>query len=246
VSIDDFGTGHSSLNYLKRFPISKLKVDQSFVRDIVTDADDAAIVQTIIRLGHNLHLKVIAEGVESAEQLDFLKNNGCDEIQGFYISKPLPANDFEKFVKSHELVGSGNRPQFLSDRDNHATDITEINRQHLNLLGLINKLNEAIKAGTPAEILARIIEEFSASAEFHFSAEERLMKQCDYPIRNEHRKEHNTLLAELRSIKDMFGNRIEIEMVQSIKKWLLSHIESSDQRLVRYIANTESHHLSSI
>lgn len=103
VSIDDFGTGYSSLSYLKRFPIDKLKIDQSFVRDIGTDADDAAIVQTIISMGHGLRLKVIAEGVETAEQLAFLKERGCDEIQGYYFSKPLTVEDFENYMKSREL-----------------------------------------------------------------------------------------------------------------------------------------------
>lgn len=101
ISIDDFGTGYSSLSYLKRFPIDKLKVDQSFVRDLSTDADDASIVQTIISMGHGLRLKVIAEGVETAEQLAFLKERGCDEIQGYYFSKPLTAGDFGEYVRSY-------------------------------------------------------------------------------------------------------------------------------------------------
>jgi diguanylate cyclase (GGDEF)-like protein/PAS domain S-box-containing protein len=103
ISIDDFGTGYSSLSYLKRFPIDKLKVDQSFVRDLSTDADDASIVQTIISMGHGLRLKVIAEGVETAEQLAFLKKRGCDEIQGFYFSKPLTVEDFREYVKSRAV-----------------------------------------------------------------------------------------------------------------------------------------------
>ena len=103
ISIDDFGTGYSSLSYLKRFPIDKLKIDQSFVRDIGTDADDASIVQTIISMGHGLRLKVIAEGVETSEQLAFLKERGCDETQGYYFSKPLPSAEFEKYVRSREL-----------------------------------------------------------------------------------------------------------------------------------------------
>lgn len=90
LSIDDFGMGYSSLSYLRRFPIKTLKIDQSFIRDITTDADDAAIAATIVTLGHSLKLRVIAEGVETAEQLALLREMKCDEIQGYYFSKPLP------------------------------------------------------------------------------------------------------------------------------------------------------------
>jgi diguanylate cyclase (GGDEF)-like protein/PAS domain S-box-containing protein len=99
VAIDDFGTGYSSLSSLKRFPVDRLKVDRSFVEHIASDVDDAAIVRTIIALGHNLGLKVVAEGVESAEQLQFLREHACDEVQGFYFSRPLPTDQFEKLLR---------------------------------------------------------------------------------------------------------------------------------------------------
>ena len=91
ISIDDFGTGYSSLSYLKRFPINKLKIDKSFVDDIATHPDDAAIVKAIIAMAHGLSMKVVSEGVETKQQLDFLRLHGCEQYQGYIFSKPLPA-----------------------------------------------------------------------------------------------------------------------------------------------------------
>ena len=98
-SLDDFGTGYSSLNYLKRMPLDQLKIDQSFVRDVLTDPNDAAITRTIIELGRNLRMKVIAEGVETEGQRDFLSRNGCTEFQGYFFSAPVPVAQFEAFVR---------------------------------------------------------------------------------------------------------------------------------------------------
>jgi len=97
VYIDDFGTGHSNLGQLKRMPIDALKIDKSFVDDVLTDSDSAEIVYAIIRLSHALNMRVVAEGVESVEQLAFLKKQGCDEIQGFVVAKPLPPDKIEAF-----------------------------------------------------------------------------------------------------------------------------------------------------
>jgi EAL domain-containing protein (putative c-di-GMP-specific phosphodiesterase class I) len=104
LSIDDFGTGYSSLSYLKRLQVDSLKIDQSFVRDIVTDVDDMAITQAIILLGRTLKLKVIAEGVETAEQARKLRENGCHDAQGYYFCRPLAAADFDRWL-SEQLPG---------------------------------------------------------------------------------------------------------------------------------------------
>lgn len=100
ISVDDFGTGYSSFHYLKNFPIDRLKIDRSFVRDIQQDPSDAEIVAAIIAMAHNLNIQVIAEGVENKEQLDFLRKHNCDEIQGFFWSPPVPSDNIEELLSA--------------------------------------------------------------------------------------------------------------------------------------------------
>ncbi|MBU9721875.1 MULTISPECIES: EAL domain-containing protein [Bacillaceae] len=100
ISIDDFGTGYSSLSYLRKFPIDTLKIDQSFIKELVDNTNDQAIVTSIIQLAHNMNLRVIAEGVETVDMVSFLKDRKCDEMQGFLYSKPLPPKQLSEFIKS--------------------------------------------------------------------------------------------------------------------------------------------------
>jgi diguanylate cyclase (GGDEF)-like protein len=111
LAIDDFGIGYSSLHYLKKFPINTLKMDRTFVKGIIADADDAAIVEAIIGLGHSLRLKVVAEGVETEKQLAYLRDRGCDEVQGFYFSCPIPSDNCAQW-----LLNNGDLPENIFDQ----------------------------------------------------------------------------------------------------------------------------------
>jgi EAL domain-containing protein (putative c-di-GMP-specific phosphodiesterase class I) len=105
LAIDDFGTGYSSLSHLKRFPIDALKIDRSFIQDIPTDRDSMAIAKAIAAMGGSLDLKVIAEGIETEEQLAFVREHGCDEAQGYLFSRPVPVNEMREYFVRHRGRG---------------------------------------------------------------------------------------------------------------------------------------------
>jgi EAL domain-containing protein (putative c-di-GMP-specific phosphodiesterase class I) len=107
LAIDDFGTGYSNLGYLRRFPVHKLKLDQMFVRGIVSNPDDLAIAQAVIAMGHSLRLRVVAEGVETADQLALLSRHDCDQMQGYYFSRPLPADACEPLLRERPTLPVG-------------------------------------------------------------------------------------------------------------------------------------------
>ena len=103
MAIDDFGTGYSSLSYLQRFPVDLLKIDRSFVTDLPANTNNAAIVDAIVTLAHGLRLEVVVEGVETVEQLEFLRAHGCDEGQGYYFGRPLPLIEFQTLLEQDRI-----------------------------------------------------------------------------------------------------------------------------------------------
>jgi diguanylate cyclase (GGDEF)-like protein/PAS domain S-box-containing protein len=152
ISIDDFGTGYSSLSYLKQFAIDKLKVDQSFVRELTRDPNDAAIVVAIITMAHSLGLKVIAEGVETEGQMEYLRSRGCDEMQGYLFSRPVPVGDFEQMLRSgRRLVLSGQADSrqhtllLLDDEPNVTAALTRLFRHEGYQILVAHSPNEAFE-----------------------------------------------------------------------------------------------------
>ena len=105
-ALDDFGTGYSSLSYLNRFPVDTLKIDKSFISEVPFNASNVALVEAIIAMGHGLHLRVIAEGVETREQLDFLRARGCDLAQGYFFSAPVPADAFAALARNWRQISA--------------------------------------------------------------------------------------------------------------------------------------------
>jgi EAL domain-containing protein (putative c-di-GMP-specific phosphodiesterase class I) len=123
LAIDDFGTGYSSLSYLKQFPFDVIKIDRSFIQDIITDSDDAAIVDAILAMSQHLGLNVVAEGVENIEQLSFLQSRDCEQVQGYYFSKPLSFDDFSKFIDHWDT-------KFVLPKEKRIRPISMVNSSH--------------------------------------------------------------------------------------------------------------------
>jgi EAL domain-containing protein (putative c-di-GMP-specific phosphodiesterase class I) len=104
ISFDDFGTGFSSLSYVKRLPVDRVKIDQCFIRNVISDLSDRAIIAAIITLAHSLQMKVVAEGIETSEQLEYVRAAGCDAAQGYYLGRPMSAAQFNDFIVTPPLI----------------------------------------------------------------------------------------------------------------------------------------------
>ena len=247
LSMDDFGTGYSSLSYLKQLPLDQLKIDKSFVNDIVTNQDDAIMVQTIIIMAHNFRMNVIAEGVETNEQLAFLKQHGCMVYQGYLFSKPVPIEEFEALLGRSRSPKDNPPPITLTAPDRHTReDIVDlvwaeqlsignakIDSDHKKLITMVNGLQYMIKTRA-ASALPEAFNQLEYWLRIHFIDEEKIAIAVNHPF-DQNKLEHDQLLEEFQLMKDVFlakngkWSDEEAEYYSVfLSGWITNHVLSED------------------
>ena len=250
LSMDDFVTGYSSLSYLKQLPLEQLKIDKSFVNDIVTNQGDAMMVQTIITMAHNFRMNVIAEGVETIEQLAFLKQHGCMAYQGYLFSKPVPIEKFEILLGRLHSPEESDLPTMAASRDRLVTEgqvelawsdqmsvgNAKIDSDHKRLITMVNGIQYMIKARA-ASALPEAFEQFEYWLRLHFDHEEHVAEKVKFPFA-ENKQEHEQLLEEFQRMKDVFRTKNgtwsddEAEYYSVfLGDWITNHVLSEDMLL---------------
>ncbi|MFK5882185.1 MAG: bacteriohemerythrin [Sulfurospirillum sp.] len=238
-ALDDFGTGYASLSYLKDLPIDTLKIDKSFIDDMIIDEKTLAIVDTILYLSKKLKIKSVAEGIENIEQADLLYQMKCDEIQGYYYSKPLPIEKFILFVLSTNKAEKEN--QFIRWSDKYATHLMAIDSQHIIIVNLLNKLytvlkDKELREKTTIKNYLDIVDEF---IHMHFGTEDNYMQKYNYPKTKEHMIQHKNFIKLFQEFKDTLSTttneRNIFNLFKLLKKWFLEHEFISDKKLANFI-----------
>ena len=237
IAIDDFGTGYSSLLHLKDFPIDTLKIDKVFIDGIINDKKSVKIIESIIFLAKKLDLKVVAEGVEEVEQVTWLYENRCDEIQGYYYSEALPINKFIKFVKAVNQIE--NKNAFIVWSDKYVINNYAFDTHHMIIASLLNKLHAELRDKSMIE-KTEVKEYFSLLYRYidiHFETEEKFMKNGNFPNIDFHIKSHQ----DFKKLLDKFGRNLSTSSKKNsydlfimLKEWFLNHELVMDKKMLEY------------
>ena len=234
LAIDDFGKGYSSLFTLKDFPVDTIKIDKAFIDGIQKDKKSLNIIESIIFLAKKLELNIVAEGVETVEQVTWLYENGCDEIQGYYYSKPLPIDRFVKFVKAVNKIKEKN--SFIVWSQKYSINNYALDTHHMIIASLLNKIYEELKdkkmtKKTDVEEYLLLLYRYM---DIHFKAEEQYMRDVGYEDIESHIKTHQ----EFRELLDKFSKNLSASTKKNsydlfiiLKEWFLSHELKKDKEL---------------
>lgn len=241
IAIDDFGTGYSALSYLTEFPVSTIKIDKSFIRDLTAQRRKLELVKAIVSMGHALGLELVAEGVETGEQAACLGRLGCHIIQGYLYGKPMPIGEFNawrtEFFKRRQSDGDDLSQLVQSSwRDYLTTGHDLIDAQHRELLKRITKLTSACRAGKGQDEVTQLLDYLGGYITTHFSAEEELLISVGSPHYKEHKAAHDNFTAVIDMLRSRYREDGEtlgltIETNYVAVDWLTRHICTMDRAL---------------
>ncbi|OGT99968.1 MAG: hypothetical protein A2X80_05540 [Geobacteraceae bacterium GWB2_52_12] len=241
IAIDDFGTGYSALSYLTDFPVSTIKIDKSFIRDITTQKKSLELVKAIVSMGHALALELVAEGVETGEEAACLDRLGCHVIQGYFYGKPMPIGAFNfwrtGFVASRQSGDDVMTPLVQSSwRDYLTTGHEMIDVQHRELFKRITRLTTACRSGKGQKEVSQLLDYLGGYIKTHFSAEEKLLMSIDSPNYQDHKAAHDTFSAVIDMLRSRYledGETMALTMETNYVAvdWLTRHICTMDRDL---------------
>ena len=235
LALDDFGTGFSSLLYLKDFPIDTIKIDKAFIDGIKKVDKTIKITESIIFLAKKLELNIVAEGVESASQVLWLKENGCDEIQGYYYSKPLPIDEFVRFVKA--VNKSEIKNEYISWSEKYSIDNYAFDTHHMIIANILNKLYDELRdrdmdTKTEVKIYFSLLDRYM---DIHFKAEEEYMQEIGFKDIKAHiqaHREFKNLLKEFSINLSDSTQKNSYNLFKILKEWFLNHELEMDKKFI--------------
>ena len=238
ISIDDFGIGYGELTYLKELPIDTLKIDKSFIDNITSDKKTLNIIDSLIYCCKKLNIKSVAEGVETIEQIEILKQLGCKIIQGYYYAKPMSLHKFILFIKSFNNSTSS---QFIKYSSEYSTGSYAIDLQHMIIVNLLNKLFEVLKNKERSDFSLKyftdILDEYLIN---HLKMEETIMRKYKYPFFQKHRSDHQKFLTEYNKFKKELteiNERNLYNFFNILKEWFIEHEVKEDREMISYLKN---------